>query len=414
MTMPGGDPGDDFAEGTLQKCEQVAYQLMMMRHMRGPKEHGAHEPLGLMASAREAMRELTERYDALFTGAAGEGDDMKDGLQDRLDGKEAAYAVGEDGAQYFSEQLEAQGLGYELRMDGRSGLWRFAVDAEELAARPAEFREYFKSHSLEGVNQGLAVEAACAQAASKLAAEGGTPWPGVLESGNPDNKRFSFKTVSWDADASIMKNRLSDLGVPYVATPAGSGLVAFEIPGEAAPAVEELANLMCKQIRGVYPERFGFPEGFSQLAFDEVYRCEVGAEEARMLEELFQQHGVEYTAFREGAEGPVELTVKVPDRASAKALFDQVSGGDMDIVDAATAREAQRQYEAAKSDVRDQARPRARKAQRNTSEKDRAERAKRTPAKDERRMREQARAQSRGRAPKRAPKRTPKVTRGLL
>lgn len=402
--MAGGDAADDFAEEIFRKAESSLQSLLM--RTGGSKGKPLHDRV------MELLRQLQETWAARAGGknaAEVEEEALADGLpvggDEEIRDPALAYAPDTDSAAYFAEQLDIQELPFNLRFDQREAMWKFTVDADLLSQRSAEFQEYFAFHSLENTRSQLALEGACSQ----VGAENADIDVPSFSKGDPSNKKFGFRTVKWDPSGDIMRSFLAEAQIPFASEQINDELVAFEVNQAYAGQVEEIADVMCKNINGVHPGRFEFPEGFSAVEEVNAYKMTLDRDAARIVIGEFQAQGIEYTASQTGIDGQIEVVAQIHDKDALKRAYDNVATREVSVVPPEQAETMQKAYQAQNTGKRVSEQKKALEAQKNTSEKIAAERKRANPARDQREMSKSARQRATG---AKTPKRTPNIGKG--
>ena len=423
--MSGSDAGDELAEQYFSKVEGVLEHWALY----GGAGRGGKTNLRLWARFRnlvDAMRQ--SRLDAL--------QEWYDSSE--LDGKAYAYAAGKDGLMSMAANMSRAGLGgppeddpiwdeagwddgsasielpedaeraWDVGFDERSGLWRVSIDEDVLRGMPRDFRDYFESCSLDNVEARLALSGACSQAASEMS---DSARKADFKPGTPGNKVFGFKTVKWDPDGQLMAGYLEDAEIPFSMSKLSDDVARFEIGGSHAPAVTQIADVMCKTVKGMAPERFEFPEGFdgqSQVG-KKLYRATLELEPARILMNELQAHGIEYHASSTGVGGQVEVVANIEDVDALKGMYESVRQREVAVVSPEQAATMQLVKEARSAGNRAKEQKKAKVAIENAKRESEERTRKRSIEKDQDAMERSARQRS---GMHKAPKRSRNVSKG--
>lgn len=396
--MAGMDAGDDFAEMVFNKAGTY-FERMLTDAMRS----GIHLPklnLHLYEKFKDVLAKLRGSSAEL---AEEDGQDV---------GNVHVYAADADELSYLAHQMEQAGLGgpedadraWTVRKDAGSGYWRICVRQDRLAECDPEFADYLtRFHSLEALEHNLALEGALSQSSADIGSV-------EFEPGRAGNKVFGFRTVKWDARGDIMRDMLECAGVPYEATQVNDGLVKFEVHPMHAAAVEQVADVMCKGVKGMRPERFEFPEGFSdQPAAQMMLKGTCGPDELPIIEGELQAANIAYSASPTGIDGQVEIVASVQDIDQLKGISERVASREVAVMPPEQAEMMQAAYQAQSAGTRLRAQKMAAQAQRNTQRAMERQRRARSTGKDQRDMERSARQRA-GRS--QVPKRTHNVSKG--
>ena len=405
----------------LSQAERFAEQLDMAGvkfTMRPPQQSTAYLYEFAVKSEELALagREFSEYYMAHSI------EKVEEYIASRGEGVNFAYAVDESEAKYLAGILDGFGVEYNtLEACPLTGdLFEFSVSDEQMElaianakANGRDFGKVFDSFSLENAWAALGIEGAAAQCAPDVM-EKVNALP-AFEKGSNLNKRFGFKTTSWDRDASLMQNTLENAGIPFDMQLKGDEMAVFEVQAAFAPEVEKVADQMCKNIRGVDPSRFDFPEGFNELAPDISdewsKKVMLDPEVAKIVCGEMQAQGIEYTASQMGADGQVEVVANITNVDSLKKAYASIESREVAVLTPEQAQAHQRSFEVTNAGNKAIENRKALEAQRNTTREASAKARRKTPSIDQREMSRSARARTHA---NQAPKRTSNATRGVL